>query len=140
LRFEPFDRESRFMASLNMNLMQRALWPLLADFILHGFSDTSTTLVALLSSPGFVEFNRLGSSLFGQGFKGFLAAYLLKFVPVAPLFYMVAVRSTDLSDDFQVRLLKLAALVVLIFSDSYLGVIVLGNNLPLILRYRLSLG
>lgn len=135
MKFEPFDRERKFVASLNMSLLQKALWPLLAAFVLLGFSDTVTTVVASLSSHGFVELNRLGSALFGRGFGGFFAAYLLKFVPVAPLFYMVAVRTRNPKDEFQVRLLKFAALVVLVFSDAYLGVIVLGNNLPQLLGY-----
>lgn len=37
-------------------------------------------------------------------------------------------------DDFQVRLVKFAAFVVLIGADIYLGAIVLGNNLPLLFR------
>lgn len=136
LKFEPFDREKRFMESLNLNILQEALWPLLAVFILLSFSDTITTLVASLSSPGFVELNRLGSALFAQGFSGFMVAYLLKFVPIVPLFYMVAVRRGGLEYDFEVRLLKFAALVVLVFGDFYLGVIVLGNNVPQLLGYH----
>lgn len=136
LKFEPFDRERRFMESLNLTLLQESLWPLLAVFVLLSFSDTITTLFASVNSPGFVELNRLGSALFAQGFSGFMVAYLLKFVPIAPLFYMVAVPKGRPEYDFEVRLLKFAALVVLVFGDFYLGVIVLGNNVPQLLGYH----
>lgn len=134
LSMTPFEWERRFMASLNMGLIQKALWPLLAAFVLLSFSDTMTTFLAARLGSGFVELNPLGAELFKRGFAGFMLAYLFKFVPIVPLVYMVGLRWEDQRYDFQVRLLKYAAFVVLIGADIYLGAIVLGNNLPLLLK------
>lgn len=134
LKTTPFERERKFVASLNIDLIQKALWPLLTVLILLSFSDELTTLIAFSVSPGFVEINPLGSRLFRLGINGFLIAYLLKFVPVVPLFYMVAVQADQSKDDFQVRLLKYAAFVVLIGADIFLGAVIIDNNLPQLLR------
>ena len=123
------------MESLNLNMIQRLLWPLLSLFIIFSFSDTLTTLLAAASGSGFVEFNPIGSRLFQLGFAGFMLAYLLKFVPLVPLCYMVAFRRSDPKDDFQVRLLKFTAFVVLTAADIGLGAIVLGNNVPVLLSH-----
>ena len=128
--FRPFPREERFFNSLNLELIQRVLWPLLAAFILLSFSDTLTTLVAYASSGAFIEFNPFAARLFQLGFRGFLFAYAAKFVPVVPLFYISAINGQSYRHDFQVRLLKFTAMVVLLGADIYLGYIVLGNNLP----------
>ena len=137
-RFEPLERERRFMSSLNLGLIQKALWPLLVVFILLNFSDALTTMVAAASASGFVELNPLGARLFRLGLSGFMLAYLLKFVVVVPLFYMVAFRRSEPRYDFQVRLLKFTAFVVLVAADIGLGAIVIGNNLPLLLGHTLS--
>ena len=134
MRFEPREGERRFMSRLDLGLIQRALWPLLVAFILLNFSDTLTTLVAA-GLNGFVEFNPLGTRLFRLGFDGFMLAYALKFVPVVPLFYMVAFKRDGTKDDFEVRLLKFTAFVVLVAADIGLGAIVIGNNLPLLLGH-----
>ena len=97
------------------------------------FSDALTTLFAAAMAEGFVELNPLGAQLFRLGLEGFMLAYLLKFVVIVPLFYMVALRRSDPKDDFQVRLLKFTAFVVLVAADIGLGAIVVGNNLPLLL-------
>jgi hypothetical protein len=129
----PFDREKRFIDSLNMPFIQRALWPLLAVYIVLNFSDALTTLIAWATGPGFVEYNPLGSLMFDLGPAGFMLAYALKFVTIVPLFFMAWYRSKPGADDFQVRLLKFAAFVVLVAADIGLGAIVVGNNLPLLL-------
>ena len=133
--FAPYERERKFFSSLNLDQIQKALWPLLTLFILLNFWDTITTFYASVLIPSFYELNPLGASLFKLGFPGFMTAYLLKFVPVVPLFYMAAFRRADPTDDFQVRLLKFAAFVVLVSADILLGAIVVGNNIPLLLEY-----
>ena len=131
--YAPFERERRFIASLNIDSIQKALWPLLTGFILLNFWDTITTFYASVLSRGFVELNPLGAALFKLGFEGFMVAYILKFVPVVPLLYLTAFRR-GATDDFQYRLLKYMAFLVLVCSDIILGAIVLGNNLPLLFR------
>ncbi|MDG6990660.1 MAG: hypothetical protein JRM99_04480 [Nitrososphaerota archaeon] len=127
----PFERERRFIMKLNIELIQSALWPLLAGLVLLNFWDTITTLYAAELSSGFVELNPLGAALFRLGFEGFMVAYLLKFIPVVPLFYLVAFRRGS-TDEFQYKLLKYMAFLVLASADLILGAIVLGNNLPLL--------
>ena len=136
--YKPLEREQRYISSLNLGLVQRALWPLLVAFILLNFSDVLTTLVASVLAKGFVELNPLGADLFRLGFVGFMLAYLLKFVVIVPLFYMVALGGSEPRYDFQVRLLKFTAFVVLVAADIGLGAIVIGNNLPLLLGHALS--
>ncbi|MDG6988557.1 MAG: hypothetical protein JRN21_04440 [Nitrososphaerota archaeon] len=131
----PFDREKRFIDSLNMPLIQRALWPLLAVYVLLNFSDVLTTLIAWATGPGFIEYNHLGSLMFNLGPIGFMLAYALKFVTIAPLLFMAWYRAKPGTDDFQVKLLKFAAFVVLVAVDIGLGAIVVGNNLPVLLRH-----
>ena len=139
MKFEPLEGERRFMSSLNLALMQRTLWPLLVTFILLSFSDVLTTVAAAVLTDGFMELNPLGAHLFSLGLVGFMLAYLLKFVVIIPLFYMVALRRSEPRYDFQVRLLKFTALVVLAAADIGFGAIVLGNNLPVLFSH-LSLG
>lgn len=124
---EPAARE--FTARLSIGKVQRLLWVMLSVFVVLSLSDVMITLAAAMSGRGFVEFNPIGAGLFKMGFTGFMLAYVLKLVPVLPLLYMVSLRD----DGFQARLLKLAAFVVLLVVDAYLGAIVLGNNLPQLL-------
>lgn len=98
-------------------------------FILLNFADALTTLVAFKSGLGFVEFNPFAAYLFSRAFDGFMVAYLLKLVPAVPLLYMAFVSCKE-AYDVEVRLLRVAALVVLLVADAYLGLIVLGNNVP----------
>jgi hypothetical protein len=137
LRFDttPNEWERRFTESLNLEAIQKALWPLLAVFILLSFWDTITTFYAAVLEPGsFVEFNPLGAALFKLGFAGFMLAYVLKFVPIIPLFYMVAFKREGKEHDFQVRVIKYAAFVVLLSLDIFIGAIVFGNNLPQLVK------
>ena len=136
MRFKttPYDWERRFVERLDLEFMQKSLWLLLTLFILFNFWDTVTTLDASALSRGFVELNPLAAELFRMGFAGFMIAYLVKFVPVVPLFYMVAVQRRDQKYTFQVKLLKYTAFVVLTGADIFLGVIVFANNLPLLVQ------
>ena len=133
-RTAPYERERRFASRLNLEVIQKALWPLLTLFILFNFWDTVTTLDASALSSGFVELNPIAAGLFKLGFVGFMIAFIVKFVPVVPLFYMVAFTNNDEKYDFETRLLKYAAFVVLAGADIFLGVIVFDHNLPLLLQ------
>ena len=129
----PFERERKFISSLNIDFIQNALWLLLAVFIMLNFLDTITTLYAAVLGGGFVELNPLGAALFRLGSSGFMLAFLLKLVPTVPLLYIVAFRRGN-SDEFQYRLLKYMGFVVLVGADLVFGAIVLGNNLPLLFQ------
>lgn len=135
MKFTPFERERRFVASLNLGLIQKALWPLFGGFILLGFADALTTMVATSLSSRFVELNPLGAGLFRLGLGGFILAYVFKVIPGVPLLYIIVLPSELPVGDFQVRLLKFMALVVLIGADVYQGAIVFGNNVPQLLGF-----
>ena len=128
--FGPFPRERRFIYSLDIALIQRLLWPLFAVFVILAFADVLTTLLAFSIGIGFVERNPYASEFFRLGFAGFLLAYIAKYVPAVPLLYMIKLEDKTGKHDFEVRLLKFTALVVLVGTDVYLGYIVLANNLP----------
>jgi len=125
----PFPREKRFIYSLNMKVIQEVLWPLFGTFVLLAFLDVTTTLFAF-TSGSFVELNPYAAKLFSLKFLGFVFAYFVKYVPGIPLFYIVTLKRDHGKHDFEVRLLKFTALVVLIGADTFLGYLVFANNLP----------
>ena len=133
--FGPFPRERRFIYSLDIALIQRLLWPLFAVFVILAFADVLTTLLAFSVGTGFVEYNPYASEFFRLGFAGFILAYIAKYVPAVPLLYMITLKDRTGRHDFEVRLLKFTALVVLVGADIYVGYIVLGNNIPALLGH-----
>lgn len=81
------------MKSIDISLVQKALWPLFAAFVLLGFGDALTTLVAPTVSNQLVEVNLFGTDLFRFGLDGYLPACALKVAPAVPLLYAVALPS-----------------------------------------------
>lgn len=130
MRFEPFPRERDFIYGLDNGLIQRLLWPLFGLFVVLAFADITTTLLAFTGGSGFVELNPFASELFHLKFEGFLLAYFMKYLAAIPLFFMITLKNKDGKHEFEVRLLKFTAFVVLVGADVYLGFIVLANNLP----------
>ncbi len=122
------------LTGMDVERIQRLLWPLLVCFVMLGFGDMLTTLLAFSAARQFAELNLFASTLFGLGLPGFLVADLTKYLPVLPLLYIAGLQTDGSKLDFQVSLLKLTALVVLVVADAYLGWILLGNNLPNLVR------
>jgi hypothetical protein len=121
--------ERRLVQGIDLAAIGRFIVPLYVLFILLDFFDAVTTLIALTSGPPFVELNPYAAHLFRMSFPGFLSAYLFKYVPAVPLFYMVFMKQNE-RYDVEARLLKFTAFVILVAADIYLGYIVLGNNVP----------
>jgi hypothetical protein len=57
-------------------------------------------------------------------------AYFVKYVPAIPLLYIVALKDGRGKHEFDVRLLKFTAMVVLFGADIFFGYLVFVNNLP----------
>jgi len=115
---------------LDLKVVNKGAWPLLAAFVLLGFFDMLTTLIAYQALDGFVEFNAFAANLFKMGLFGFVLAEFTKCLPIFPLAYMVTLRRSGTHTDNQVGLLKLTAFIVLLVADIFLALIVVANNLP----------
>lgn len=122
-------KERQVLQGVDLALIEALVVPLFLAFVILNLADALTTLFAFKSGLGFVEFNPFAAYLFSKEFAGFMAAYLFKLVPVAPLLYMAFTKGTETHEP-EVRLLRLAALAVLAIADVYFGIIVFGNNLP----------
>ncbi len=67
------------------------------------FLDVYGTVLAMTYGPLFHEQNPLASILFSQQFRGFLVALALKYLPLAPLFYLVFARDPPGRHEVQIR-------------------------------------
>ena len=132
------ERDRKFIMSLSLNLIERALPPLYVAFLCLDFLDVYSTLLAMKSSFDFHELNPIASALFSLKFEGFLIAIAFKYLPAIPLFYLVYVRDSSGTHPFQIRLVRFVGLVSLIAADGLLGYIVAWNNIPILLaQFRL---
>lgn len=122
-------------ADFSVGGIAKPIWLLLASFIILGFLDSVTTLVAYSVSGGFVELNSFASPFFRMGFQGFMLADVTKYLPVPPLIYMAALRTGNGAADDQVTLLKIAAFAVLLVADGYLTLILVANNVPILMNF-----
>lgn len=122
--------EHGVLARMDLTLISRLVWPLLFTFIILGFLDTFSTLIAYSVSRRFVELNSFASAFFRKGFAGFMLAEVTKYIPVPSLTYMASLRKIGGPTDYQVGLLKVTALVVLVVADVYLALILVVNNIP----------
>ena len=127
-------RETRFLMSFNLGLVNRRLVVLLSVFIALNFLDALTTLVALQAGPIFVEHNPIAAGLFRMDFGGFLVALGLKYLPVVPLAYATFVSRGEHSG-LGIRIVKVSALVALVAADLFYLFVVGSNSLNLISYY-----
>ena len=111
---------------IDFGKVKRALYLLLAVFILLSLADVITTLTALSNAPIFTELNPIAFGLFQLKFPGFVAALLFKFAPLLPLSYGVFVPESD-KNQIQIRTVKLGVLVTLGAADVLYVVIVASN-------------
>ena len=130
-------RDRRFILSLNLNSLDKLVRPLYAVFLCLDFLDVYSTLLALRSALGFHELNPIASTLFSLRFDGFLIAILFKYLPALPLLYLVYAKDKDGHHQFEIRLVRFTALVVLVAADTLLGFIVLWNNIPNLVGFRM---
>ena len=126
-------RETKFLMSFDVSKLNRRLLALLTTFIVLNFLDSITTLVAIRTGPSFVELNPIAAFFFRRSFLGFLAALLLKYLPMVPLAYATFVGESP-SRPLAIRIVKVGAFVALIAADVfYLAVV--GSNLRTLVAY-----
>jgi len=131
-------RETRFLLSFDLSKLNGRLVILLAIFITLNCLDALTTLVAINAGPGFVELNPIASSLFNLSFAGFMAALVLKYIPIVPLIYATYLRGSD-KHPIATRIVKVSAFIALAAADIfYVGVV--GSNVRTLASYYLAMG
>ncbi|HVB13007.1 MAG TPA: DUF5658 family protein [Nitrososphaerales archaeon] len=127
------ERDKKWLGNLDLSRLDNILWPLYIAFICLNFLDLYTTSLALSNSLVFQERNILAAKLFAMNFQGFLFALLIKFAPAFPLFYAVFLGDPKNSHGYQIRLIKVSAIVALIIGDAFYVWVVLLNNIPVLL-------
>ncbi len=128
------DRDRHFIATLNLEFLDKVLLPLFVAYLCLDFLDVYSTLLAMRELL-FQELNPIASTLFSLKFEGFLIAIVFKYLPAIPLFYLVFVKDPHNLHPFQIRLVRFIALVALVAADSLLTYIVAINNIPTLLAY-----
>jgi hypothetical protein len=131
-------RETKFMMSFDVSRLNGRLVILLSIFIALNCFDALTTLIAISAGPSFVELNPIASSLFHLNFSGFMAALVLKYMPIVPLAYATYARE-NASRPLAIRIVKVSALVALVAADIFYLVVV-GSNLRTLASYYLFTG
>ena len=127
------ERDKRWLMKLNVEFLNKLLWPLYVAFICLNFLDIYSTALAMTSGPAFYELNRFAAALFKLNFTGYLIAVALKFMPALPLFYAVFSKDPKNDHPIEIRVIKYAALVALIVGDMIYLYVVGVNNLPILL-------
>ena len=127
------ERDKRWLMKLNVEFLNKLLWPLFVAFLCLNFLDIYSTALAMTSGSAFYELNRFAAALFKLNFTGYLIAIALKFMPAVPLFYAVFSKDPRNEHPIQIRVIKYASLVALIVGDLIYLYIVGVNNLPILL-------
>jgi hypothetical protein len=130
--------ETKFLMSFDASKLNGRLVVLLLVFITLNCLDALTTLVAISAGPSFVELNPIASGLFRLSFPGFIAALVLKYMPIVPLAYATYV-GENASRPLAVRIVKVSAFVALVAADIFYLVVV-GSNLRTLVSYYLAMG
>lgn len=131
-------REKRFLMSFDIPSVNRKATILLTVFILLNFADVITTLMAIKTGPGFVEFNPIASNLFRLNFFGFITALGLKYLTVIPFVYATFLGGAW-SNQIRFRTVKVGALVALAAADLFYFAVVGSNVGNLVLFYFATL-
>ncbi len=129
-------RETKFLMSFNIPMLNSRLAILLSVFITLNALDVFTTLMALRAGPSFVELNPIASGLFGLSFGGFLAALALKYVPLIPLAYATYVKES-VNRPVAFRIVKVSALIALAAADIFY-LFVVGSNVRTLVAFYLA--
>jgi hypothetical protein len=131
-------RETRFLMSFDASKLNGRLVILLLVFIALNCLDALTTLFAISAGPSFVELNPIASGLFRLSFPGFIAALVLKYMPIVPLAYATYVGENP-SRPLAIRIVKVSAFVALVAADIFYLVVV-GSNVRTLASYYLAKG
>jgi len=117
--------------------LNKRLVILLSIFITLNCFDALTTLVAI-STGRMVELNPIASDLFRLSFPGFMAALVLKYMPIIPLAYATYAKE-NASRPLAIRIVKVSSFVALVAANVlYLAVV--GSNLRTLASYYLVTG
>ena len=127
-------RETKFLMSFDLHMVDSRLLVLLSVFIALNFFDAVTTLVAISLGPSFVELNPIASGLFRLDFLGFIAALGLKYIPLVPLVYVTFLPPTQ-KHVLAVRIVKVSAFVALVAADVFYLAVVGSNSMNLLQYY-----
>jgi len=130
-------RETKFLMSFDLSKLSGRLFLLLSVFIALNFFDALTTLVALRAGPSFVEYNPIAAGLFHLDFEGFVAALVLKYMPIIPLAYATFAGQNS-SHPFAFRIVKVSAFVALVAANIFLFAVV-GSNIKTLVTYFLPI-
>ncbi|QQG49315.1 MAG: hypothetical protein HY247_03115 [archaeon] len=124
------ERDERWISSIDIRMMNRALGVLFVAFVSLNFVDVLTTLAAISNGGAYAEMNPIAAGLFRLGFGGFVLALGLKYFPIVPLAYGVFIKETA-ARSVQVRTVKLATLCVLGAADVFYLAVAINNLLNL---------
>jgi hypothetical protein len=135
------ERDKEWLLGLNLDRINGILLGLYFLFVTLSILDVSSTLVAMRLFPAsFFEMNRLAASLFGTNtFLGFLlATIVLKVIPIGVILYPVLLgRNPSEASSYQVRAVKIAAIVALVAANLIYGYVVLFQNIPILMNQTL---
>jgi Domain of unknown function (DUF5658) len=126
---EVYERDRKWIMSLNMRVMNDLLWPLFVAYLCLNFLDVYMTTLAMNFGPLFHELNPLAAALFDRQFQGYLLALTLKYLPVIPIFYVVFARDREGNHQFGLRVVKFSVLIALVGADVLLFYVVGIHNL-----------
>ncbi|HXW37010.1 MAG TPA: DUF5658 family protein [Nitrososphaerales archaeon] len=120
------ERDRKWVLQLRVQRLDKYLFLLVTGFIILNFVDVLSTLAALATGPPFYEINPIASGLFRGGFNGFLLALFLKYLPLAPILFVVFLHDST-KRPVEVRTLKFGVLAMLCAADVFYLAVVINN-------------
>ena len=130
------ERDKKWLSALDLRQLDRSLRSLFALFIVLSILDVASTLYAMtVFQDSFYELNSVAAQLFGSGIGGFIfSTIVLKIIPALVLIYplLLKERHNPHSKPYEIRQVKLGAIVALIVANLFYGYIVLLHNIPLL--------
>ncbi len=129
--------EAKFIDSLDIDRLQRLIFPLITAFVILGAIDVSMTTVALHMIQGAVELNPFAAAMFKLGFTGSMMALGLKFaVPLPTMVYVAALKKHEtLHETREAKLLKLTVIGALVIGVAWWGFAVVFDTSALVLGF-----
>lgn len=134
--------EKVFLDGIDFRLVGRLLLPLLVFFVIVNALDVWSTYVAARyavaqGTARFVEFNPLAAFLFTYGPTGWIMVIDAKIVVAAATSVFVLTGVAKLGTSYFHKLVGYASYITLCAADVYLGIVVLGSNLPQLVQHGL---
>lgn len=130
---EAYARDRQWMMRLDLNLLNKMIWPLFVGYICLNFLDFYTTTLAMNFGPLFHEENPIAAAMFDRQFQGLLLALAFKYLPAIPMFYAVFVGDVDSRHQVALRAVKFSALIALVGANILLLYVVGVHNFTTLL-------